>query len=219
MDCFHTFGRFRWANHQYIMKGNYTMDRIGEDQRETAETGICVRIQLDGEGKSDISTGIAFFDHMLTLFAVHGFLDLSVEAQGDIDVDFHHTVEDVGLVLGNAISTALGDRKGINRYGYAVTPMDDALANVAVDFSNRPYLVYNVPSIADKGSFFNLAITKEFFRAFAMRGGMNLHINVVYGENEHHVIESIFKAVGRAIDQAASFDERISGVRSSKGIL
>lgn len=195
------------------------MARIGEDKRKTAETGISIRIGLDGDGMNDISTGIAFFDHMLTLFAVHGFFDLTVKAQGDIDIDLHHTVEDVGLVLGNAISKALGDRKGIKRYGYAVTPMDDALANVAVDFSNRPYLVYNVPSVMDKGSSFDLPITKEFFRAFAVRSGMNLHINVMYGENEHHIIESIFKAVGRAIDQAVCFDERISGVRSSKGLL
>lgn len=195
------------------------MDRIGEDERKTAETGISIRIGLDGNGKNDISTGIAFFDHMLTLFAVHGFFDLTVKAQGDIDIDFHHTVEDVGLVLGNAVSNALGDRKGIKRYGYAVTPMDDALADAAVDLSNRPYLVYNVPSIIGKGSNFDLPITKEFFRSFAMRSGMNLHINVMYGENEHHIIESIFKAVGRAIDQAVSLDDRISGVRSSKGLL
>lgn len=195
------------------------MDRIGEEKRDTAETGIRVRIGLDGSGNCEISTGIAFFDHMLTLFAVHGFFDLSVEAKGDIDIDFHHTVEDVGLVLGNAIAAALGDRSGIKRYGYAVTPMDDALASVAVDFSNRPYLVYNVPAIQDKGSAFDLPISKEFFRALAMRSGMNLHVNVAYGENEHHVIESIFKATGRAIDQATGLDSRISGVRSSKGVL
>jgi len=195
------------------------MDRTGKDERNTAETGISVTIGLDGEGKHDISTGIGFFDHMLTLFAVHGFFDLFIEAKGDIDIDYHHTVEDVGLVLGNAISRALGDRKGINRFGYAVTPMDDALTEVAVDLSNRPYLVFNVPSLAGKTASFDLSIAKEFFRAFAVKGGMNLHINVKYGENEHHVLESIFKACGRAIHQAVRLDDRISGVRSSKGLL
>ncbi|MEE8397944.1 MAG: imidazoleglycerol-phosphate dehydratase HisB [Desulfobacterales bacterium] len=194
-------------------------DRIAEVKRKTAETVINVRLEMDGEGTHDISTGIAFFDHMLTLFSVHGFFDLSVKANGDTDIDFHHTVEDVGLVMGDVFSQALGDRKGIIRYGHAVTPMDDALAAVTIDLSNRPYLVFNVPPVEGKGQNFNLSITKEFFRAFATRGGMNLHINVMYGENEHHVIESIFKAVGRAMDQAAGSDERITGIRSSKGSL
>ena len=195
------------------------MERIGSDQRRTTETSIRVSIGIDGKGECDVSTGIAFFDHMLTLFAVHGFFDLTVKAQGDIEIDFHHTVEDVGLILGNAVNKALGDRKGIRRYGYAATPMDDALTKVAVDLSNRPYLVFKVPSIQESGAPFGLAVTKEFFRAFAMRGGMNLHINTMYGENEHHIIESIFKACARAVDEAVCLDDRISGVRSSKGLL
>lgn len=194
-------------------------DRIAEVKRKTAETVIRIRLEMDGEGKQDISTGIAFFDHMLTLFSVHGFFSLSTTANGDTDIDFHHTVEDVGLVMGDAFNQALGDRKGIKRYGHAVTPMDDALAAVTIDLSNRPFLVFNVPPVEGKGQNFDLSLTKEFFRAFATRGGMNLHINVLYGENEHHVIESIFKAAGRAMDQAAGFDERIKGFRSSKGTL
>lgn len=194
-------------------------DRIAEVKRKTAETVIRIRLEMDGEGKQDISTGIAFFDHMLTLFSVHGFFSLSTTANGDTDIDFHHTVEDVGLVMGDAFNQALGDRKGIKRYGHAVTPMDDALAAVTIDLSNRPFLVFNVPPVEGKGQNFDLSLTKEFFRAFATRGGMNLHINVMYGENEHHVIESIFKAAGRAMDQAAGFDERIKGFRSSKGTL
>ena len=195
------------------------MERTGNEKRKTTETDIGIRIQLDGEGKNDISTGIPFFDHMLTLFAVHGFFDLSVDARGDIDIDFHHTVEDVGLVLGDAMNQALGDRKGIKRFGNAVTPMDDALATVAVDLSNRPYLVFNVPATEGQRLPFDLSVTKEFFRALATRGGMNIHVNVRYGENEHHIIESIFKAAGRALDQATGFDPRISDVLSSKATL
>ena len=194
-------------------------DRRAEVDRKTAETGISIRLDVDGSGKNEVSTGLAFFDHMLTLFAVHGFFDLSVDAKGDLSVDSHHTVEDVGLVLGDAFDEALGDRKGIRRYGYAVTPMDDALATVAVDLSKRPFLVFNVPQLESKGRSFDLSITKEFFRAFSTRCGMNLHINVTYGENEHHIIESVFKAAGRAMDQAGMFDERITGVHSSKGAL
>ena len=195
------------------------MERKTEVVRKTAETGISIRLNISGAGKHEVSTGIAFFDHMLTLFTVHGFFDLSIDARGDLDIDFHHTVEDVGLVLGDAFNKALGDRKGIKRYGHAVTPMDDAIAAVAVDLSNRPFLVFNVPLTEDKGKSFDLSITKEFFKAFSTRCGMNLHINVMYGENEHHIIESIFKATGRAMDQATMFDERITGVHSSKGAL
>lgn len=195
------------------------MDRIADVNRKTSETTIHIRLKINGKGANDISTGIAFFDHMLTLFAVHGFFDTTVKASGDLEVDLHHTVEDVGLVLGEALNQALGDRKGIKRFGYAITPMDDAQAAVAIDLSNRPYLVYNVPPLEGKGQYFDLSISKEFFRAFANRAGMNLHINVLYGENEHHVMESIYKALGRALDQATEFDERITGVRSSKGAL
>jgi len=195
------------------------MKRTAEVERITKETNIRISLKLDGRGLAEISSGIPFFDHMLTLLAVHGFFDLSVHAEGDLDVDFHHTVEDVGLVLGQAVAEALDERKGIRRYGHAVTPMDDALATVTVDLSNRPYLVFNVPDTAASGTALNSSLTKEFFRALVNRGGMNLHINVAYGDNEHHVIESIFKAFGRALDQASSFDGRITGVRSSKGSL
>jgi imidazoleglycerol-phosphate dehydratase len=195
------------------------MEAKTEVERKTKETAIRVGLKLDGSGQSEISTGIPFFDHMLVLFAVHGFFDLAVKAKGDLEVDFHHTVEDVGLVLGDAFDQALGNRKGIMRFGHAVTPMDDALAAVTVDLSKRPFLVYRIPSLQPSGSAFNVMLAKEFFRAFATRGGLNLHINVSYGENEHHIIESIFKALGRALDQAATMDPRISDVRSSKGTL
>ena len=194
-------------------------ERTAEIERKTKETAIRVSLDLDGKGTPEITTGIPFFDHMLTLMAVHGFFDLSVKAKGDLDVDFHHTVEDVGLVFGDTLNQALGSRKGIRRYGHAVTPMDDALTMVTVDLSNRPFLVFNVPTFGLTESRFNIAVAKEFFRAFANRGGLNLHINVSYGENEHHILESVFKSLGRALDQAVGFDDRISSVRSSKGSL
>ena len=195
------------------------MEQTSEVERKTKETAIRVSLKLNGSGQSEISTGIPFFDHMLTLFAVHGFFDLNVKAKGDLEVDFHHTVEDVGLVLGEAFDKALGDRKGIARFGHAVTPMDDALTAVTVDLSKRPFLTYHVPSFTAPAMGFNVTIAKEFFKAFVSRGGLNLHINVSYGENEHHIIESMFKAFGRALDQAVSFDGRIKNVRSSKGTL
>ena len=195
------------------------LNRTGEIIRKTKETNIRISLKLDGKGQAEIASGIPFLDHMLTLFAVHGFFDLSVQAEGDLDVDFHHTVEDVGLVLGDAISQALGERKGIRRYGHVVIPMDDALAAVTVDLSNRPFMVYNTPDSIVYGIALNASLAKEFFRALVNRGGMNLHINVAYGENDHHVIESIFKAFGRALDQAVTVDGRTSGVPSSKGTL
>ena len=195
------------------------MGRSAQATRKTKETQIKISLNIDGNGTGDIDSGIPFLDHMLTLFSVHGFFDLSISAKGDLEVDHHHTVEDVGLVLGDVFSKALGDRKGIKRYGHAVTPMDEALSAVTVDLSNRPFLVYNVADSKGCGTFFDLALAKEFFRAFAVHCGMNLHINMHYGENEHHILESIFKAIGRALDQACAFDERIKGVRSSKGAL
>jgi len=195
------------------------MDQTAEVERKTKETAIRISLNLNGSGQSEISTGIPFFDHMLVLFAVHGFFDLAVKAKGDLEVDFHHTVEDVGLVLGEAFDRALGSRKGIQRFGHAVTPMDDALAAVTVDLSKRPFLVYHVPALKLSSPGFNISLAKEFFRAFANRGGFNLHINVSYGDNEHHIIESMFKAIGRALDQAANKDKRIKDVRSSKGAL
>lgn len=195
------------------------MERSAELTRTTRETKIFARLTVDGSGKHDIATGIPFFDHMLTLFAVHGFFDLELRAEGDIEVDFHHTVEDVGIVLGEVLSAALGDKKGIVRYGYAVTPMDDALSAVAVDLSGRPYLIYRLCESIQPATGFNVHLAKEFFRAVANSAKMNLHVNVAYGENDHHVTESIFKSFARALSQATAQDPRISDVRSSKGLL
>jgi imidazoleglycerol-phosphate dehydratase len=195
------------------------MSRKSELERRTRETTINVSFDLDGEGRGDITTGIPLFDHMLNLFAVHGFFDVVVHAQGDVEVDSHHTVEDVGLVLGDAIDKALGDRKGIQRYGYAVTPMDEALASVSIDLGRRPYLVVQIPDCVSIERSFNRILAKEFFKSVANRAGMNLHIQVPYGENEHHIVEAVFKSFGRALDQAAALDSRIRGVRSSKGAL
>ncbi len=195
------------------------MARTAEVTRKTKETDIRIKIDLEGKGRSDISTSIPFFDHMLTLFTVHGFFDLTLKAEGDIEIDLHHTVEDTGLVMGEAITKALGDRKGIFRYGEGVVPMDDALSRVAVDLSNRPYLVYNLPpDIRSKGGF-DADLAKEFFRAFAMVGGLNLHINTAYGENEHHILESVFKALGRALNQACRTNPDLADVLSTKGRL
>lgn len=195
------------------------MNRSAKIERKTSETDIKIELQIDGSGKSEIDTGIPFFDHMLTLFSAHGFFDLKIDAKGDLDVDFHHTVEDVGIVLGEVLKNALGDRKGIKRYGIAVTPMDETLTEVAIDLSNRPFLVYNVPPSTTTGVKFDIQLAKEFFRAFTNTSGMNLHINVRYGENEHHILESIFKALGRAIDDGATLDKRIDNIRSTKGVL
>lgn len=195
------------------------MNRRAELERRTRETTVKVGIDLDGNGQPDVNSGIPFFDHMLTLFSVHGFFDLAVHAQGDTAVDSHHTVEDVGLVLGDAVDRALGDRKGIHRYGHALTPMDDALAQVVVDLSRRPYLVFHVPACHSTERSFNSPLAKEFFKSVANRAGMNLHISVSYGENEHHILEAVFKSFGRALQQAVRVDPRSRGVRSSKGSL
>ncbi|MGD8366312.1 MAG: imidazoleglycerol-phosphate dehydratase HisB [Desulfobacterales bacterium] len=195
------------------------MQRTATVHRQTKETDIRMVLSLDGAGAADITTGIAFFDHMLNLLTVHGLFDLTVEALGDLEVDFHHTVEDVGLVFGEALERALGDRKGIRRYGHAAVPMDEVLTAATIDLSRRPYLVFSVPEGHLPGAPFDTTLAKEFFRALASRGGLNLHINVFYGENEHHIIESMFKAVGRALDEATAFDPRRGGVASTKGSL
>jgi imidazoleglycerol-phosphate dehydratase len=196
------------------------MGRKAEIERITKETTVRLTIELDGEGRTDISTGIPFFDHMLTLAAVHGFFDITLQAKGDLEVDAHHTVEDVGIVLGDAVASALGDRRGIRRYGHAVTPMDEALAAVTLDLSRRPYLVFDLPAgdVADPA--FSRSLAKEFFKSVANHGGLNLHVTVPYGENGHHVIEAVFKSFGRALRQAVDLDPRSAGgVRSSKGAL
>lgn len=193
--------------------------RTAKIKRKTNETQISAIFNLDGSGKHQINTGIGFFDHMLTLFTAHGQCDLEISAIGDIEVDYHHTVEDVGLVIGDALDQALGDRKGISRYGSAVIPMDDALAQVAVDLSKRPYLVFRLPDEMPNQDAFDASLAKEFLRAFAQRSGMNLHISVSYGENWHHMIEAVFKGLGRAIRVAVTLDDRVTDIPSTKGSL
>ena len=193
--------------------------RRAEIERKTAETQISIKLNLDGEGKCDIATGIGFLDHMLTLLAKHSFMDLTVKAKGDLEVDSHHTVEDIGIVLGEALREALGDKAGIHRYGNCFIPMDETLAQVCLDFSGRPFLVFGaeIPKIL-LGNY-DTEMTEEFFRAVAMHCGLTLHIRVLYGSNVHHIIEAIFKAVARAVAEAAAVDPRVKGVMSSKGVL
>ena len=195
------------------------MGRKGEVTRKTKETRIILRLDLDGFGEHSISTGIPFFDHMLSLFAMHGFFDLHIEAEGDIGVDFHHTVEDVGICLGDGFKEAIGDGKGLRRYGMAILPMDETLVSVALDLSMRPYLVYHPGLKKRKIGLFDLDLIEEFYRAFVNHSGITLHINTLYGRNTHHIIEAIFKGVGRALDMASSLDQRVRGVMSTKGRL
>ncbi len=195
------------------------MSRIASIERVTKETRIRLSLELDGTGQGKICTSVPFLDHMLDLFARHGLFDLEVEASGDIDIDFHHTVEDIGIVLGQAIQEALGDKKGIRRYGQATVPMDETLASVATDLSGRPYLVYHVNLPKVKIGEFDVELAKEFFQALVNNLGANLHINVMYGDNVHHVLEACFKATARALDMATQLDPRIEGVMSTKGKL
>jgi imidazoleglycerol-phosphate dehydratase len=188
--------------------------------RRTAETNISITLALDGRGKAQIDTGVAFFDHMLTLFAKHGLFDLTVKAKGDVEVDYHHTVEDVGLVLGSAFKEALGEKLGVRRYGFFILPMDEALARIAVDIGGRPLLVYNVEAPSMFVRDFNLILVKEFCRAFSNALGANLHVQLVYGEEPHHVAEAIFKCLARAMDVATQIDPRAAGdLPSTKGKL
>lgn len=195
------------------------MSRTGRVERATKETKVAVSVDLDGEGRYEIDTGIPFFDHMLSHVAKQGLLDVSILAKGDLEVDFHHTVEDVGLSLGEAVAQALGDKVGIRRYGSASLPMEEAIADVAVDFSGRPYLVYRVDLSQEKVGGFDVSLGKEFLRSFANRCGMNLHVNVRYGEDAHHVLEAIFKGFGLALRDAVAPDPRRRDVPSTKGIL
>lgn len=195
------------------------MTREAKIHRKTKETDITIQINLDGSGINRISTKIPFFDHMLTAFSVHGFFDLIIDAEGDIEIDLHHTVEDIGIVLGQTLLSALGDKSGIYRYGEGSVPMDDALTRVNIDLSNRPYLVYNLPENIRSSGKFDAWLAKEFFQAFSVHGGLNLHINTLYGSNEHHILESIFKASGRALNMATKINPDFSGVLSSKGSL
>jgi imidazoleglycerol-phosphate dehydratase len=194
-------------------------DRSGQVHRRTKETDINMHLALDGQGVVDIASGVSFIDHMLTLFAVHGFFNLRVKGSGDVEIDDHHTVEDLGICLGQCFKKALGDLSGISRYGCSTIPMDEALARVAVDISNRPYLYYAATIKDQKVGSFDTSLVKEFLRAFSQHGGITLHVEVLHGENAHHIIEAIFKALGRALGQASSMDERVRGPLSSKGSL
>jgi len=195
------------------------MSRKAVIERITKETQIKLSLDIDGSGEARICTSVPFLDHMLDLFARHGLFNLEVEAKGDIDIDFHHTVEDIGIVLGEALKQALGDKQGIRRYGQATVPMDETLASVAVDLSGRPYLVYNVRLPKVKIGEFDVELAREFFQALTNNLAANLHINVMYGDNVHHILEACFKALARALDQATQQDPRIAGVMSTKGKL
>ena len=188
-------------------------------ERKTGETKVQVQLDLDGRGEAEVDTGIGFLDHMLELLCRHGVMDLRIKAFGDTRVDFHHTVEDTGIVLGQAFLTALGDKKGIKRYSTVFTPMDESLSMVALDISGRPYLKYDVRFTGDRVGDFELELVEEFLRAFAVNGGLTLHVGLVYGGNNHHIAESIFKGLGRALDQASLEEKRVEGVLSTKGIL
>jgi imidazoleglycerol-phosphate dehydratase len=194
------------------------MARRAQVERKTKETAISLSIDLDGTGSAEISTGIPFFDHMLSLMAMHGLFDLALRAKGDLEVDFHHTVEDVGIALGTGIKQALGDGTGIRRFGEALVPMDEALGRVVLDISGRPYLGYRVKA---RGSIkdFSAELVESFFKAVADHAGVTLHIDLLYGKNLHHIVEAIFKGFGRALDAATRLDERRSGVPSTKGKL
>lgn len=195
------------------------MSRIAEVQRKTKETDICVTLNLDGRGKAEISTGIGFFDHMLEGFSRHGFFDLNCQVKGDLHVDGHHTVEDTGIVLGQAITKALGDKRGICRYGSFILPMDEALVLCAVDLCGRPYLNFDVVFPVERVGELDTQLVREFFYAVSYSAGMNLHIKLLDGINAHHMIEAMFKAFAKALDQAVSMDSRISDVLSTKGSL
>ncbi len=185
--------------------------------RNTKETQITLKLNLDGSGKYKISTPIPFFNHMLESFTKHGLFDVDLKAKGDVQVDDHHLVEDVGLVLGQAFKKAVGTKKGMCRYGHFTLPMDDSLASVAVDFCDRPYFVYNSPVKRGKIKTFEISLIKEFFQAIANAAGLNLHINVLYGKNKHHIVEAMFKAFAKAVDMATCLDSRVKGLPTVKG--
>ncbi|CAI8342715.1 MAG: Imidazoleglycerol-phosphate dehydratase [Opitutia bacterium UBA7350] len=194
--------------------------RIASLTRNTKETQITMEFVIDGNGVSEIDTGIPFLDHMLTLFARHGFFDLKLKASGDIDVDYHHTVEDIGIVLGQSLKQSLGEKRGIRRYGFFLLPMDESLARIALDLSNRPAFVYKVDYKDAMVRDFNIGLVKEFFQAFANEAGCNLHINLEYGEEPHHIAEAIFKGFARALDMATTVDSRLGdAIPSTKGSL
>jgi len=193
--------------------------RTASVERNTSETKIKIDLNLDGTGKSDIKTGIGFFDHMLTGFTKHGLFDMKVNIDGDLEVDGHHSIEDCGIVLGQAIKEAVGDKKGIKRFGYFILPMDDALALVSIDLGGRPYLDFQCDFITEKCGEMETDMVREFFYAVSYSAMMNIHVKMLSGVNAHHMIEAIFKAFAKALDQATSFDSRIEGVASTKGVI
>ncbi len=195
------------------------MSRNATVDRKTTETSIEVSLDLDGTGIHQISTGIGFFDHMLELFSAHGLFDLTVKAEGDLNVDFHHTVEDTGITLGQAFAQAMGDKRGILRYGVALLPMDEALARVVVDCGGRPFFRYEVPKTQEAIGTFSFQLLEEFLRAFSVHGKMNLHVDVLAGRDGHHISEAIFKGLARALRTAVSLDPRVHGIPSTKGTL
>jgi imidazoleglycerol-phosphate dehydratase len=196
------------------------MPRVGEIARKTNETDLHVRVNLDGKGEARVKTGIGFFDHMLEALARHGLLDLTIEARGDLHVDGHHTVEDTGIAIGKAIAEALGDRSGIRRYGDAMVPLDEALVRCVVDVSGRPYLSYHmdIPKWQMLGDY-DVFLTPEFFRALVLNAGLTVHLDLMRGDNPHHIVEAAFKAFARSLDYATTMDPRVSGVPSTKGTL
>jgi len=195
------------------------MSRNATIERNTRETQIRLELELDGRGEYSIETGVPFFDHMLDQVARHGFFDLTIAAKGDLEIDAHHTVEDVGICLGEAFKQALGDKQGVRRFGRGTMPMHEALASVILDFSGRPFLVFNVDLPKTKVGEFDTELVEEFFVAFCNHSGANIHVNLAYGDNLHHIVEAIFKAFGRALDDATGLDPRIETVMSSKGML
>jgi imidazoleglycerol-phosphate dehydratase len=195
------------------------MAREAKIHRKTTETEVSIEINLDGVGHGTISTTITFMDHMLSLLARHGLMDLVIKGKGDTHIDDHHLVEDMGICLGGAIKEAIGDKKGIARYGSATIPMDESLCSVAIDLSGRPYLIYNVAFPSKKIGKFDYSLIKEFFKSFSDHSGMNLHINLIYGKNNHHIAEAIFKAFALALRDAVTIHDRIKGILSTKGNL
>jgi imidazoleglycerol-phosphate dehydratase len=195
------------------------MARKAKIHRKTTETDVLIEINLDGRGREQVSTTITFLDHMLNLFARHGIIDLTVKGKGDTDIDDHHLVEDIGICLGEAVKKAVGNKKGIARYGSATVPMDESLCSVVLDISGRPYLIYHVDFKNKKLGKFDAALLKEFFKAFTDHSGITLHINVLYGKNNHHIAEAIFKAFALALRRAVAVQDRVEGVLSTKGSL
>ena len=195
------------------------MERTSQVKRKTTETDVTLKINIDGSGKYSIKTPVPFLTHMLELFSKHGLFDLEIIASGDVEIDFHHTVEDIGICLGEAFNKALGKKEKIKRYGEAKVPMDEALAQITLDISGRPHLTCNIPKIEDKVGQFDTELVEEFFQAFVNNSGITLHINLISGKNSHHIIEAVFKAFARALDAATLLDPRVSGIPSTKGAL